>query len=206
MSMSSRLKHVYKKGLVSTPSWLPDNIHYEVITGSQAYGCAQDDSDEDIYGWCIPPKNVLFPWLDGKIFGFDNYNSFDQYQQHHILDKAALNNKGKEYDFSIYNITRYFYLCANCNPNMIDTLFVPYHCITYCSPIGNMVREKRHLFLCKKAFHTFKGYAYSQISRMRNVQESSQMQKIRHFEEENNLSHDTTYKEVLEEIKKRKIQ
>jgi hypothetical protein len=29
-----------------------------------------------------------------------------------------------------------------------------------------MVREYRHLFLCKKAWHTFKGYAFSQLHKM----------------------------------------
>jgi hypothetical protein len=49
---------------------------------------------------------------------------------------------------------------------MIDSLFVPNRCITYMTPIGELVRQNRHLFLSKKCWHTFKGYAYSQIHKM----------------------------------------
>jgi len=34
------------------------------------------------------------------------------------------------------------------------------------SQLGNRVREARHLFLSKKCWHTFKGYAYSQMHKM----------------------------------------
>jgi hypothetical protein len=32
--------------------------------------------------------------------------------------------------------------------------------------MGELVRENRHLFLSKKCWHTFKGYAYSQMQKM----------------------------------------
>lgn len=51
---------------------------------------------------------------------------------------------------------------------MIDSLFVPRDCIVHSSRIAEMVREKRHLFLHKGAWHRFKGYAHSQLHKMLN--------------------------------------
>uniref|UniRef100_A0A6M3LFB2 Putative nucleotidyltransferase n=1 Tax=viral metagenome TaxID=1070528 RepID=A0A6M3LFB2_9ZZZZ len=162
--MSSRINRCIKEGLITDyPSFLKDNIHYEVMMGSVAYGCSSDTSDMDIYGFCIPPKDILFPHLSGVIYGFDNsYPKFDQYQKHHVIDKDA----NKEYDFSIYNIIKYFRLVTDNNPNMIDSLFVSNWCVLHETKIGQMVREKRKIFLHKGCYWKFKGYAYSQMHKM----------------------------------------
>ena len=49
---------------------------------------------------------------------------------------------------------------------MIDSLFVKRRCILHITQLGEHVRENRNLFLSKKGWHTFKGYAYSQIHKM----------------------------------------
>ncbi len=163
----SIVKRVNKLGMITIPRYVADQLQYEVIMGSFAYGVTSDTSDTDIYGFCIPPKHIIFPHMSGKyVHGFDTVpNNFEQWQQHHIKDPSY--KPPKEFDFVIYNIVKYFKLCANGNPNMIDSLFVPLRCITHSTQIGNLVREKRHLFLSKKIWHSFKGYAYSQMHKMR---------------------------------------
>jgi len=52
------------------------------------------------------------------------------------------------------------------NPNMVASLFLPAECILHTTIVGNMVREKRHIFLHKGCWHRFKGYAYSQLAKM----------------------------------------
>lgn len=163
--MAALLKKLVSRNLIQPPSFLPDNTHYLVIMGSQAYATNQDDSDWDIYGWCIPHKETIFPHLAGEIFGFGNQvKRFDQWQQHHIEDKSAR----KQYDFTVFNIIKYFQLVMENNPNMIDSLFVPQHCIIHSSRLGEMVRENRKLFLHKGCWHKFKGYAYSQIHKAKS--------------------------------------
>ena len=149
---------------IQVPPFVAEQTQLEVIMGSFAYGVDSDTSDLDIYGFCIPNKHIIFPHLTGRyIFGFDNIpENFEQWQKHHVKDT----DKKKDYDFCIYNITKYFRLCANGNPNMIDSLFVPQRCISHMTELGNRVRENRHLFLSKKTWHTFKGYAYSQMHKM----------------------------------------
>lgn len=157
----SYLKRCKKNNLINPPDFTTSQLQYEVIMGSNAYGVNSKNSDMDIYGFCIPNKNIVF--MDNHIRNFDPINKvFEQYQQHHIFDKSS----NQEFDFAIYNITKYFRLCSDGNPNMIDSLFVPRRCITCSTPIAELVRENRHLFLSKKCWHTFKGYAYSQIHKM----------------------------------------
>lgn len=166
--MSSTFSRLVDKGLITDyPKFLKDNIHYEVLTGSIAYNVSQDISDIDIYGITIPPKNVLFPHLQGKILGFDDYSpEFNQYQQHRIGDKSARSGKGQVYDISIYSIVKYFKLAMDNNPNMVDTLFVPRNCILHITSVGEHIRNHRGLFLHKGSWHKFKGYAYSQLNKL----------------------------------------
>ena len=167
--MASKIQQLIKKKLITPPKFLSSAVQLEVIMGSVAYGVANDNSDLDIYGFCIPERSFVFPHTIGEIQGFGKQiKRFDQYQQHHIIDKSALGGKGQEYDFTIYGIVKYFQLCMENNPNMIDSLFVPRRCIIYSTQVGEMVREARKLFLHKGAWHKFKGYAYAQLHKAQN--------------------------------------
>lgn len=159
--MGCLTKKLFSLDLIKPPRFVPENVHYETVMGSQAYGVAKDDSDCDVYGFCIPPREYVFPQ---HIEGWDkNVPTFNDFQQHHIEVKA----ERKSYDLTIYSIVRYFRLCADGNPNMIDSLFTPAHCILFMTAIGERVREHRRLFLSKKCWHTFKGYAFAQMSKIR---------------------------------------
>ena len=156
---TSRVQQLVKRGLISPPPFVPGSVQYEVIMGSEAYGVSSDDSDRDVYGFCVPPKAIVFPHTAGAIHGFGRQKQeFQQYQQHHIQDDEAKGGKGVEYDFAIYNIVKYFSLCMECNPNMIDSLFVPQRCVLYITKIGSMVRDARRTFLHKGVWHKLKGY------------------------------------------------
>jgi uncharacterized protein len=160
--MSELLLKLQKKGLIKPPRYVVGSAQYVAINGSIAYGCNEfAKSDFDIYGFCIPPKEIVFPHLAGVVRGFGHQGEvFEQWQEHHVKTET------KEYDLQIYNIVKYFHLCMNGNPNMIDSLFVPYDCVMHSTDIGNKVRQQRHLFLSKKCYHTFKGYAYSQMGKI----------------------------------------
>lgn len=167
--MPSKFNRLCKEGLIKDyPKFLLDNIQYECINGSRAYGCNDEDSDFDIYAIVIPPKELLFPHTIGVIPGFDKeFNKFDHYEVKKIFSDK------KEYGFNIYNIVKYFRLCADANPNMVDSLFVPINCVTYHTKIGTMIRNNRKLFLSKKIRHTFLGYAYQQLSKIRQGSNST---------------------------------
>ncbi|MDH5178311.1 MAG: nucleotidyltransferase domain-containing protein [Gammaproteobacteria bacterium] len=170
--MASIVAELHKKGLIkSAPPYLSGGMQYEVIMGSMAYGVSTDVSDMDVYGFCIPLRDYVFPHLRGEIEGFSTPGPrFEQFQMHHIMDNTALGGKGREYDLAIYSIIKYFRLCMENNPNMIDSLFVPQRCVLFATDIGDMVRESRRLFLHKGAWHKFKGYAFAQMRKLKTKQ------------------------------------
>lgn len=160
--MPNIVQILYKQRLITPPAFVVEGVQYETIMGSQAYGVSNDESDIDVYGFCIPPKSYIFPHLDGYIPGFGTKPpSFEQYQEHHIK------SNDKEYDITIFNIVKYFSLCMDCNPNAIDSLFTYENSVTKATKIARMVRDNRKLFLHKGAWHRFKGYAYSQLKKIK---------------------------------------
>ena len=159
------LKDLAKQNLIHPPKWLAYNTTYLCVMGSQAYGVSTDTSDFDIYGYCIPPKELVFPHLAGEIPGFGRQiQRFEVWQEHHIKDT----NKNIERDFAVYGIVKYFQLCMENNPNMIDSMFVPRNCVIHSTAVSENIRENRHIFLHRGAWHKFKGYAYAQMSKIRN--------------------------------------
>lgn len=176
------LNDLKDKKIISPPDWLAQNTLYLTIMGSVAYGVSEDTSDFDTYGYAIPPRHFLFPHLRGHIAGFGKEpEKFDNYQQHHCFDPDALGGKGREYDFDIYNITRFFTLCMKGTPNSIDALYTPRNCVLHSTFVSEMVRDKRHLFLSKKIWWTFKGYSLSQLNKAngKNPEEGSKRKKLR---------------------------
>ena len=114
------LDKLHKKNLWHAPKWVLANTCYVARMGSQAYAVNDDNSDLDILGFCIPPKDMVFPHLSGHIFGFGEPPSvFEQVQQHHISDPDSTTT----YDITIYSIVKYFNLCMMGNPNLIDCLY-----------------------------------------------------------------------------------
>lgn len=185
------LQHLYSKNIIHCPSWLMDNTQYLVQMGSNAYGVNNDDSDNDVYGWVIPPKEDVFPHLRGEIQGFGKQKkNFEQWMEHHIFDE----NK-KEYDFTVYSVIKYFQLTMENNPNMIDSLFVPQRCVIHSTRIGNMVREKRNIFLHKGCYHKLLGYCFSQKNKMMN-KEHKFFNELIEMENELNIPHTTSLEEA----------
>ena len=165
MSIIQDIRRMGDAGVIDPPSFVLGGLQWVVMMGSVAYGVSTDDSDIDIYGWTIPPRSDVFPHLKGEIEGFGRQKQhFNQWQKSHVHDSVT----NKDYDFSIYNIVRYFSLCMEGNPNMLDSLFVPSFCVIYSTKIGDMVRDSRHLFLHKGIWHKMKGYAYSQLKKARD--------------------------------------
>lgn len=161
----SVVKKLTDQGLIKPPSYVTAACHYETIMGSLSYGVSSDNSDIDVVGFCIPDKSLVFPHTAGEIPGFGTQiQRFEQFQQHHI--KTLDGNT--EYDVTVYNIVKFFQLCMENNPNMVDSLYTPDRCMLHQTNIGKLVRQNRDLFLHKGSWHKFKGYAYAQMTKIKN--------------------------------------
>lgn len=158
------IERLHSKGLIKPPGFVVGNTQYLTVMGSIAYGVSNDSSDMDVYGFAIPPKDLIFPHLRGEIMGFGTQvQRFEQYQEHHILEKDTR----KEYDLNIYNIVKYFQLIMDNNPNMIDSIFTDRTCVLKSTKLSEHLRDNRKIFLHKGCWHRFKGYAYQQMQKMR---------------------------------------
>lgn len=119
------------------------NTIYETVVGSTCYGLNTPESDIDIKGICIPPKEYYF--------------GLERFEQQEL---------GK--DHVIYALNKFVNLAKDCNPNIIEMLYVDDKFIRKMDKYGKMLRDNRHLFLSTKARHTFSGYAFAQLKRIKN--------------------------------------
>ena len=161
--MSSIVTKLIKHGLFNPPESFVGETVYEVIMGSMAYGVAKNNSDVDVYAVCVPSKDIVFPYASDNIVGFGPPPpNFEVYQKHHMELHDI------EYDANVYSIIKFFNLCAENNPNMIDSLFVPTRCIVYKNDVGDHFWTNRRLFLSKRIFDKMRGYAFSELKRVKN--------------------------------------
>ncbi len=118
--------------------------------GSHAYGLNIATSDLDIKGVCIEPKEYHFGFLR-------------HFEQHEMYA-----NKGADHDEVIYSLKKFFKLASDCNPNIIEILFVNEDDVIDINEFGQELRAHRDKFLSKKARWTFSGYAHSQLKRIKS--------------------------------------
>lgn len=157
------IENLETRGLISPPKWLHHAVQYLIVGGSTAYGCNKTNSDWDVIGWCIPPKEDIFPHLKGEIIGFGlQKQRFEQYLQHGVIDK----DKSRNYDINCFSVIKYFNLVLENNPNILETLFVAQDCVLVCTEVAQLVRENRKMFLHKGAWPKHRGYSFSQMHKM----------------------------------------
>lgn len=154
------LHDLAEQKLIHPPKWLPDNMAYLAIVGSESYGAnLPGTSDQDLQGFCIPPKSDVFPHLRGEIPGFGRqHQRFGDWQEHHIK------HNGKEYDFAVYSMVKFFHLAMENNPNVLDIISVPDNCVKHITKVGQLVRDNRRVFFHAGCFHKFRGYASAQMA------------------------------------------
>lgn len=123
--------------------WIEGHTIYRCLGGSHAYGLNTETSDMDIRGICIPPKEFYF-----GLQGFE--------QQ--VLEKV---------DCTIFGLKKFVKLARDCNPNIIELLFLKPESILYKDKYADELLKHRELFVSEKAIYTFSGYANSQLNRIK---------------------------------------
>jgi len=163
-------QHFAEQRFKPEEQWMVDNLLMECIMGSHAYECNNPDSDYDIVGVVMDPHKCLYPQAYGFILGYDNNVPKFKNKECKGEGQKLVITKGKHdkvYEAAWHSLTNFFDLVSNGSPNLTEVLFVKRNLVTYAHDIGWMIRDQRKLFLSKKMYQSFKGYAYSQFARIR---------------------------------------
>lgn len=118
-------------------------ILFECISGSKAYGLSTEKSDTDIRGVFYMPK-------------------IDFYGLNYIPQVSNETN-----DIVYYELGRFIELLSKNNPNILEMLATPEHCILYKSELMTDIKVSDFLSLLTK--DTFVGYALSQIKKAKGL-------------------------------------
>ena len=122
-------------------------IFYSVVAGSQAYGLANEKSDEDIRGYYYLPEKIKNSLMTFK-------------------DKCDEQVQDGTHDIAYYSLHRAFELLMTANPNQIELLWIPEDCVkTYNAKIMDDIMDNRHLFISQAAHKSHFNYAKSQIKK-----------------------------------------
>ena len=117
-------------------------IAFECTSGSHAYGLSVPTSDVDIRG--------VFAYPHGAYDG---------------LDEPVQEVSNESQDIKYYELRKYFQLLLKANPGILEYLFMPPDCIRKQTPLWDKLVEYRQMFMTKKCYHTYSGYAYAQIKK-----------------------------------------
>ena len=136
-----------------------------VIHGSRAYGMNTATSDVDVKGFLIAPREVYLGCLENleQVEGQEEIACFLPYLTEEEQEVSAR----EKLEGTVYEVRKFITLCRNMNPSMIDVLFTRDEEVRICTPLGEKLRENRDIFLSTKAFHTYTGYAFAQLKRIR---------------------------------------
>ena len=160
------------EGFIEPPEWLPKSVVYETLRGSHAYGADTPESDTDVLGICVPPKEIVFPHLAGEIMGFGRqkkrFREFGSVQ----FESDQFGDLSGELDLSVLSIVFFFHECMDNQPNRLETLYSPEHCVLTSTKVSEHMRDNRDLFLHQGAMWRFTGFAKSQIAKMRKKDRS----------------------------------
>ena len=119
------------------------SIIFECISGSKAYGLATPNSDTDIRGVFVFPKEQFY-----------SLNYIGQ-----------INNETN--DIAYYELRKFIELCSKNNPNILEMLNIPEDCILFKHPLFDEI--KKETFLSKLCKNTFANYAFTQIKKARGL-------------------------------------
>lgn len=126
MNLDKNFLHSADYNFLREDSRLGKRIAYLTISGSIAYGTDNENSDVDVRGFAVESIPTI---LIGK--------NFEQ-----VEDLKT--------DTVIYGLRKFFKICAECNPNVIEMLGTKEEHILHINDVGRKVRDNAEIF-CQSA-------------------------------------------------------
>lgn len=136
--------------LQETSELLPDNLILLGYRGSHAHGTFIPSSDPksiddiDLLGVFVAPIE--------HYLGFGRRETYDTFV--------------KEWDAVSYELRKFIQMLLNSNPNVITFLWNDESDFLHKDYVGEILRENRNLFVSKKAYKSFQGYAHGEVKKM----------------------------------------
>lgn len=135
-----------------------ENVLFKILAGSHLYGTNIDgSSDRDYLGVFVPDEDYVM-----------GIKRCEQVEFKTNPSSSSRANCKTDIDSTIYALPKYIHLAAENNPTILETLFPPDNCIVQDTELGKLLRNNYHLFVSKKAKHTFLGYSFSQKQKVLN--------------------------------------
>ncbi len=174
-----------------------DNCIFRYLSGSHAYGFNTSESDTDYRGVFIAPLKYAFDLFQTSFMGQGSIANLiknaekavelgeyaaaqEMLKQAQEVDNGDLNFsvgtvRNPKDDEELQELRKFLKLAANCNPNIIEFLYIDDDAktkdgiplITDITPVWRRIRENRNMFLSKKAKFTFSGYAIAQLKKIK---------------------------------------
>jgi hypothetical protein len=137
---------------------LPEGLISLCWRGSVAHGMYVPKSDPD----SIDDKDVMGVYIAPleHYLGFGRKDVYERWEG--------------EWDCVFYELRKFIGLLLNCNPNVLSLLWLKPNGIIYENGLGTRLREHRDLFVTKKAYHSFSGYAHAQFKKMVSFNQEAQ--------------------------------
>lgn len=128
-----------------------------MYAGSHMYGTSTPHSDVDVRGVCLEPEEA--------ILGLSPFEQFQPKKARALAwSKERLNVESD--DLAIYGLRKFCALALQCNPNIVELLFVRQEDAIEWSRTWERIQNFKGAFLSKQAVDRFAGYAYSQLKRI----------------------------------------
>jgi predicted nucleotidyltransferase len=127
--------------LAAAQADLKEGIIYRCITGSQAYGLADADSDVDRRGIYLPTAD-----LHWSLYG---------------LPEQLENEETQE---AYWALQKFLVLALKANPNVLECLYTPL--VEKVTPLAQELLGLRSIFLSRLVYQTYNGYVLSQFKKI----------------------------------------
>jgi len=120
---------------------LYQRVIYRCVTGSQAYGLAEADSDVDRRGIYLPTAD-----LHWSLYGVP-----EQLENHETQE-------------AYWELQKFIVLALKANPNVLECLYTPL--IEKAAPLAEELLAMKSIFLSRMVYQTYNGYVMSQFKKM----------------------------------------
>ncbi len=136
-----------------------------VVAGSRAYGMHRPDSDVDVRGVLVAPRDTYHGFLH-RVDQVDDPDAMRVFTPLLTAPERAAVGATKV-EGVVFEVRKFVSLCAEANPNLLDVLYCRDDEVRHATPGGRRLRSERSRFLSRKVRQTYSGYASAQLQRIR---------------------------------------